>query len=83
MKKVISFSLYKAPEHWENVMETNFNKYLNGLYENFKTLEKSYPGWFIYLYHSEDITQEMLSKFKDFPNFESKLVTNKSFFVIT
>jgi len=43
MKKVISFSLYKAPEHWENVMETNFNKYLNGLYENFKTLEKSYP----------------------------------------
>ena len=78
MKKVISFSLYKAPEHWENIMETNFNKYLNGLYENFKTLEKSYPGWFIYLYHSDDITEEMLLTFKDFPNFESKLVTNKS-----
>ncbi len=50
MKKIISFSLYKAPEDWEHVMQTNFDKYINGLNENIKLRDQFYPDWEIWIF---------------------------------
>ena len=55
MKKVISFSLYKAPDEWEKTMDTSFNKYIRGLKENIKYIEEFYPEWVVYIYYSEFI----------------------------
>ena len=40
MKKVISFCLYQAPKYWEQVMETNYKKYLEGFEEIFNLAQK-------------------------------------------
>lgn len=78
MKKVVSFCLYKAPDKWEEVMNTNFNKYIVGLEENINLIQKYYPGWFVYLYHNPEFDTTKIEHLNKFGNFETKLVTDKS-----
>jgi hypothetical protein len=78
MKKVVSFCLYKAPEKWEEVMNTNFNKYIVGLEENINLVQKYYPGWFVYLYHNEEFDITKIEHLRKFEKFETKLITDKS-----
>jgi hypothetical protein len=78
-KKIISFSLYKAPESWETSMSTNHLKYLNGLKEILKTIDDFFSGWTVYIYHDgnfkfEDINIQSIKK----NNVEFKLVNDKN-----
>lgn len=77
-KKVVSFCLYKAPKGWEEVMNTNYNKYISGLEENLKLIQKYYPGWYVYLYHNEDFDINQIEDLKKYDLFETKLITDKS-----
>ena len=65
MKKVISFSIYKAPKSWEIGMETNYEKYILGLYENLKLIKEIYPDWYVYLYHDKNLDSNHLFKLKE------------------
>ena len=78
MKKVISFCLYQAPKYWEQVMETNYKKYLEGFEENFNLAQKYYPDWQIYLYHNENLDISIFDPFKKNGKLETKLITNNS-----
>ena len=78
MKKVVSFCLYQAPKKWEEVMNTNYNKYISGLEENVKIIQKYYPDWHIYLYHNEDFDVSNVEYIKQYERFETKLITDKS-----
>ena len=78
MKKVISFSLYKAPEIWEQEMNTSHNKYIVGLEENVKLIQKYYPGWFVYVYHDENFNTSKLQHLTKFEFFELKCVSDTS-----
>jgi len=78
MKKVVSFCLYQAPKSWEEVMNTNYNKYISGLEENVNLIQKYYPDWHIYLYHNEDFDVSKVEYIKQYDKFETKLITDKS-----
>lgn len=76
-KKVIAYSLYKAPEKWENAMETNFKKYTLGLERNLDLISKFYPNWYVYLYHNEELDLNLIEPFQGYKNLELKCITNK------
>lgn len=78
MKKVISFSLYKAPSEWEERMNTNYKKYILGLHQNLSLIKKYYPDWYIYVYHNQDLDKSELIHFQEYSNFECKLITDQS-----
>jgi hypothetical protein len=76
MKRVISFSIYKAPDEWEKSMETNYDKYLVGIEENAKLASIYYPDWIIYLYHNENFDISKIQHIKELYNIETKIMTN-------
>ena len=78
MKKVISFTIYQAPKSWEQIMETNYEKYILGLNKNLELIKKFYPDWFVYLYHDETLDTSKLSELYKYEKFESKLISDKS-----
>jgi hypothetical protein len=67
-KKVISFSLFKAPESWEQAMETNHQKYITGIKNNLELISKFYPDWFVYLYHDGCFSEELVKQFSEYKN---------------
>jgi len=77
-KRVVSLSLYKAPSDWETSMGTNFNKYVNGLFENINLIKEFYPDWHIYLYHNQDFDVTELVNKVNYDKFETKLITDTS-----
>jgi hypothetical protein len=78
MKKVVSFCIYEAPKEWEEIMNTNFNKYIVGLDENVNLIEQFYPDWYIYLYHNSEFDVSKVKHLKKNKKFETKLITDKS-----
>jgi hypothetical protein len=78
MKKVISFSLYKAPETWETAMETTHQKYINGIKNNLDLIQKYYPDWYVYLYHDGCFSEKLVEEFSKYKNFIPKKVTDFS-----
>jgi len=73
-KKVIAFTLYKAPNTWEEENLTSFIKYFNGFKQNIDLIKTLYPDWWIYVYHNKDLD---ISKINiDYDKFEWKLVDN-------
>lgn len=78
MKKVISFSLYKAPLDWEKRMDTNYKKYISGLHQNISLIKKYYPDWYVYVYHNESLDKSDFINLQEYNNVEYKLITNKS-----
>jgi hypothetical protein len=78
MKKVIGFTLYKAPSDWETAMSTNHNKYIVGLHQNLEGIQKYYPDWYIYLYHSENFDTTQLDELKKYEKFITKPISDFS-----
>lgn len=78
MKKVISFSIYKAPKNWEISMETNYKKYILGLYENLKLIKKIYPDWYVFLYHDKNLNPDDLLKLKEYEKFKNILIDDEN-----
>jgi len=74
MKKVIAFTLYKAPDSWENENKTNFDKYFIGLNENIKIIKNLYPNWYVYLYHNKELNINNLNI--DYDKFKTILIEN-------
>ena len=60
MKKIISYSIYKAPETWEVSQNTSFAKYTSGLVENINTFRNFYPDWEIQIYHNEELDNSII-----------------------
>lgn len=78
MKKVISFSIYKAPNAWENVMETSYEKYINGLKKNIKLISFFYPDWHIYIYHDDNFNPETIEELRLNSLISTKKITDMS-----
>lgn len=78
MKKVISFSIYKAPKEWEIGMETSYEKYITGLYENLKLIKEIYPDWYVYLYHNKDLDINYLEGLKEYNKFKAIEVNDEN-----
>ena len=78
MKRVIAFSLYKAPKDWEIVNETNYMKYITGLKANLELAEKYYPGWYVYLYYNKNFDVKLFDELKGYPMLVPKLIEDYS-----
>jgi hypothetical protein len=78
MKKVISFTIYQAPKSWEQMMETNYEKYILGLNKNLELIKEFYPEWYVYLYHDDTLDTSKLNELYKYDKFESKLISDKS-----
>lgn len=78
LKKVISFSLYKAPDNVERAYETSYEKYMCGIEENIKLAKIYYSDWHIYIYHDECLDTASILQSQNYDKLEMKLIKDQS-----